>query len=165
MRLLSLNVALFEANNAPLSKFLSKQKFDILCLQEVTERIDSFVNPDYISKNIIDKATRSLKYSFFSPILTIKEVHLKNFHKIGNFDIDFRGFLKAGTYLKTRCKIIKKSNVFVKKNFETKITNWNKWLLNLTRVVQVVDLNLLNSKKLRVLNYHGIWSKEKKWKC
>jgi endonuclease/exonuclease/phosphatase family metal-dependent hydrolase len=152
MRLLSLNVALFEANNDLLLEFMSRQNFDILCLQEVSEKIDSSANSVYISKNYIDKATKNL---------IIKDCDLINFHQKASFDFDFGGFIKAGNYLKTAFKIIKKSNVFVKRYSETKITDWLNWPKNQSRGVQVVDLRLSNFKKLRILNYHGIWSKEK----
>lgn len=61
MRLLSLNVALFETNNKLVSGFLSKQNTDILCLQEVSEKVGLEVNPDYISKDVINQATKKLK--------------------------------------------------------------------------------------------------------
>lgn len=42
-----------------------------------------------------------------------------------------------------------------------KVTDWSTWPKKQSKAVQVADLQLPNSKKLRVLNYHGIWSKEK----
>lgn len=161
MRLLSLNVALFETNNDLLLKFLSKQNLDILCLQEVAEKIDASVNPDFASKNTIDKATKKLKHSFFGLTWMVKDFHLKNFHQKENFDFDFGGFLHAGNYLKTHFRITKKSNVFVKGNSQIKVTDWSSWPKSQIKAVQVVDLELSNSKKLRVLNYHGIWTREK----
>jgi endonuclease/exonuclease/phosphatase family metal-dependent hydrolase len=161
MRLLSLNVALFEANNKQLSTFISKGNFDILCLQEVTEKIDLTANPEYVSKNVIDKTTKELEYSAFDPILRLRECHLLNFHKKKNFDFDFGGFLNIGNYVKSKYKIIKKSNVFVKKYSEITITDWKNWPNNQSRAVQILDLLLPNSKKIRILNHHGIWTKEK----
>lgn len=161
MRLLSLNIALFETNNKLVSEFLSKQNTDIICLQEVAERIDSSVDPAYISKDSIDRATKDLKYSFFTPTWIIKDFYQKNFHQKENFEFDFGGFIKSGNYLKSRFKIIKKSSVFVQQNTQIKVTDWSKWPKEQSQAVQVVDLELLSSKKLRVLNYHGIWTKEK----
>jgi len=161
MRLLSLNVALFETNNDLLLKFLSKQKFYILCLQEVSEKVDSSVNPDFISKNYIDEATADLKYSFLDPTLLAHDFHLKNFHQKASFDYDFGGFLKAGNYLKSKFRIIKNSSVFVKGGPEIKTLDWSGWPETQIKAVQVVDLQLPKSKKLRVINYHGIWTKEK----
>lgn len=160
MKLLSLNVALFETNNDALSDFLSKQNLDILCLQEVSAKIDVSANPDFVSKKSIDKVTKNLKYSLFGITWIIKEFHLKNFHKKENFDYHFGGFLKAGNYLKTRFKVIKKANVFVQKG-SLMPTDWSSWPKEQSKAVQVVDLELPNSKKLRVLNYHGIWTREK----
>lgn len=162
MKLLSLNVALFETNNDLLLKFLSKQELDILCLQEVAEKIDESVNPDFVSKDHIDKATLNLTHSFFGPTLMAHDFHLKNFHQKENFDYDFGGFLTAGNYLKSKFKIIQKSNVFVKGSLsQIEITDWSSWPEGQIKAVQVVDLELLNSKKLRVINYHGIWTREK----
>jgi endonuclease/exonuclease/phosphatase family metal-dependent hydrolase len=162
MKLLSLNVALFETNNDLLLKFLSEQKFDILCLQEVSEKIDSSADPDFISKNYIDKATLNLKYSFFGQTLLAHDFHLKNFHQKENFDYDFGGYLQSGNYLKSKFKIINKSSVFVKGNrSQIEITDWSGWPKDQNKAVQVVDLQLPNLKKLRILNYHGIWTKEK----
>lgn len=41
------------------------------------------------------------------------------------------------------------------------MTDWTLWPKNEVKSVQVVDLKLPNSKKLRVLNYYGIWTKGK----
>jgi|WetSurMetagenome_2_1015567.scaffolds.fasta_scaffold152570_2 endonuclease/exonuclease/phosphatase family metal-dependent hydrolase len=161
MQLLCLNVALFEANNKLLLKFFSKQKFDILCLQEVAGRIDPSTNPKYISKNHIDNTTKNLKHSFFSPTLVLRDCHLKHFHQKENFDYDFGGFLEVGNYLKTKFKMLNKSSVFVKRSSSGTAPDWLHFPKTQTKDVQVVDLELSNSKKLRILNYHGIWTKEK----
>lgn len=160
MRLLSLNVALFETNNDLLLKFLTKQDLDVLCLQEVAEKIDQSSNPDFISKGPIDKATKNLKYSFFGQTWIMKDFHLKNFHGMKNFDYHFGGFLKTGNYLKTKFKIIKKANVFVLKGSKVP-TDWTKWPDNQRKAFQVVDLELPNHKKIRIINYHGLWTREK----
>lgn len=160
MRLICLNVALFETNNEKLYEFLLEQKPDIICLQEVADRVASEVNPLYISKRFIDKATPSLSYSFFSPNWEIRDFHRKNFHKKESFDFEFGGFLKAGNYIKSKFKILKKTNVFIK--YKTiKFTDWSTWPQKQPKAVQVVDLGLPHPKKLRILNYHGIWTKEK----
>jgi endonuclease/exonuclease/phosphatase family metal-dependent hydrolase len=161
MKLLSLNVAAFETNNSLISSFLFKQKLDILCLQEVADKVDPFVNPDFISKNHIDRATKDLKYSVFGKTWVIKDFHLKNFHQKESFDFDFGGFLKVGNYIRTRFKIIKKANVYVLRNSPIETTDWSTWPKNQVKAVQVVDLQLPNSKKLRILNHHGIWIREK----
>lgn len=160
MQLVSLNVALFETNNEKLYEFLLEQKPDIVCLQEVADKVDPHVNPAYISKDYIDRATSGLKYAFFGPTWMIKNFHQKNFHKKENFDFEFGGFLKSGNYIKTRFKMLKKSNVFIS-NKTIKVIDWSTWPKNQSKAVQVVDLKLPDLKKLRVLNYHGIWTKEK----
>lgn len=159
MRLLSLNVALFETNNEKLYEFLLKQKPDIICLQEVADKVDPEVNPVYISKGFIDKATANLPYSLFGPNWMIRDFHRKNFHKKEDFNFEFGGFLKSGNYIKAKFRMLKKANVFIK--YKTiKFTDWSTWPQKQPKAVQVVDLQL-PSKKLRILNYHGIWTKEK----
>lgn len=160
MRLVSLNVALFETNNEKLYKFLLDQKPDIICLQEVADKVDQKVNPLYISKGYIDKATSDLPYSFFGPNWMIKDFHRKNFHQKESFDFEFGGFLKSGNYIKSRFKMINKINVFIK--YKTiKFTDWSTWPQKQPKAVQIVDLELPHSRNLRILNYHGIWTKEK----
>lgn len=56
--------------------------------------------------------------------------------------------------------MLKTTNVFIKYK-HLKFTNWSTWPQRQPKAVQVVDLKLPNSQKLRVLNYHGIWTKEK----
>jgi len=161
MKLLSLNVAVFEPNNDSLFKFLTEENFDILGLQEVSETSDANVNPDFISKNHIDEATKNLEYSFFGPTWMVKDFHMKNFHQKASFDYDFGGYLTAGNYLKSRFEIIKKANIFVQENSQIKVTDWSKWTTNQSKAVLLTDLQLPHLKKLRILNYHGIWTKEK----
>ncbi len=160
MRLITLNVALFETNNNKLSNFLSKQNADIVCLQEVTKRNDSSVESSFISKDIIDKATKTLKHSSFKPYWIIKDFRMENFHQKEVFHVDFKGFLELGYYIKSKYKILKALNVFVQGKL-TKITVWTNFFGKDPRSVQVIDLELPNAKKLRVLNYHGIWTKRK----
>lgn len=160
MRLVSLNVAIFEPNNEKLYDFLIKQRSDIVCLQEVTSIPDQDVNPVYISKDYIDRATLNLRYSFFSPNYRIRGFRQKNFHLKENFDFEFGGFLDTGNYIKSKFKILKKSKIFVLGEY-SKVTDWSTWPKNQAKAVQIVDLERPDLKKLRVLNYHGIWTKEK----
>lgn len=161
MLLLSLNVALFETNNEKLYEFLQNFKPDIACLQEAAEQVDPQVNPVYISRNFIDQATQKLKYSFFSPTLMLKDFHKKDFHQRESFDFDFGGFIKSGNYIKSKFKFASKANVFVGENTNIKVLDWSTWPKGQSKAVQVVDVQLPGGKKLRVLNYHGIWTKEK----
>ncbi len=160
MKLISLNVALFETNNESLYQFLLDQKPDIVCLQEVALSSDPKVIKDYLSKDFIDKATKKLKHSFFSSTWLSKDFHLKNFHQKEDYFIDFGGWIESGIYIKSKFKILKAVNIFLKNKLE-KLVDWTLWPENEAKSVQVVDLQLPGNKKLRVLNYHGIWTKEK----
>jgi endonuclease/exonuclease/phosphatase family metal-dependent hydrolase len=161
MKLLSLNVAIFEANNRLVEKLLLKQDADILCLQEVTRAIDKSTNPDYVSKKPIDSVTKDLKFELYNPITIMKDFLGKNFHKKDTYVFDFEGFVEMGNYIKSRFEIVKKEHIYLKKTKSIKITDWNNWPKDFATGVQIVDLQFPNSKKLRVLNYHGIWTKEK----
>ena len=61
MKLISLNVALFEENNSKLTHFLQEQNADIVCLQEVAKEIEQTVLEKYVTKGPVDNATASLK--------------------------------------------------------------------------------------------------------
>lgn len=159
MRILSLNVALFETNNKQLYEFLLRQNADIVCLQEVAASSDPLINKDYLSKDYIDKATKRLQYSVFDPTWLSRDFHQKNFHQKEDYFIDFGGWIESGIYIKTRFKITKSANIFLKHKLE-KITDWTIWPENEAKSVQVADLKTSRGK-LRIVNYHGIWTKEK----
>jgi endonuclease/exonuclease/phosphatase family metal-dependent hydrolase len=159
MKLISLNVAAFEKNNAKLSSFLNEQNADILVLQEVIKRIDDSTNSDSISKESIDVVTPFLTESFFAPIWILSKFEYNNFHQTDHFLYDFGGKVEFGNYIKTKYKICKGQNIFVQNHF-TYVTDWSRWPEEDYRAVQVVDLDI-SGRKLRLLNYHGIWSKDK----
>lgn len=159
MKLISLNVALFEKNNDKLNDFLSKEDADILCLQEVTKKVDSDVNKDFITKDTIDQTTPNLNESFYGPIWVLSKFEMGNFHGKDYFSFDLGGKAEFGNYIKTKYKILKAQNIFVQNHF-TYITDWSNWPNEDYRGVNVVDLEI-DGKKLRVLTYHGIWSKDK----
>lgn len=159
MRLLCLNVALFEKNNPLLTDFLQKNPFDILALQEVTKRVDSAALADFVSKDAIDTATPDLIHQFYAPKTVLKEFHTRNFHKKASFDAYFGGFMEFGLYLRSRYEITYAKNVFVKNHFSL-VTDFTLWPSDECRGVQVSDLKI-KDRSLRIINYHGIWSKNK----
>ncbi|MBI4973110.1 endonuclease/exonuclease/phosphatase family protein [Candidatus Roizmanbacteria bacterium] len=160
MKLVSLNVAVFEKNNPQLSGFFLKNKFDFVCLQEVTKRVDNEVSEDYLSKNPIDDSTKELKYSFFGPLWIKKGFSMKNFHGKEKFEFSYGGNIEFGNYVKSKYKIYKGQNIFVQNHF-TYVTDWSYWPEEDHRAVQVVDILISANKKLRLLNYHGIWTQHK----
>lgn len=161
MRIISLNVALFEENNTKLKQLLEEQKPDIICLQEVTKRVDKTAFAKFVSKDSIDEVTQNLKYSFFAPCSVMKNFEYKNFHTKKEFSHDLGGFVEFGNYVKSSFKIIKGQNIFVQNHFSL-TTDWSKWPEDNSKAAQVIDLKLQNEQKLRVINYHGIWSRYKK---
>lgn len=162
MRLISLNIGLFEKNNSRLKHFFETQKPDIICLQEVTRRVDKTALEKYISKDTIDISTSDLNFSFFSPNWTMDGFEVKNFHGKNLFKFDLGGFVEFGNYVKSRFKIRMGQSIFTQGCFSLLTEEyWNLWPKNDCKSVQIVDTALDNGKKLRILNYHGIWSKNK----
>jgi len=159
MKLITLNVALFEANNSKLIKFLKAQKADIICLQEVVKEIDTTVLHEYITKKPIDLATSELSYTFFGPNSIMDRFDMEGFHGHDAFHFDLEGLAEMGNYTKSKFKITKGQNIFVQNHF-TYTTDRSKWPDEDYRAVLLTDLEI-GKKKLRVLNYHGIWTRNK----
>ncbi len=159
MKLLSLNVALFEKNNEKLKEFLGLNNFDIICLQEITKRVDKKADSDFVTKNIVDSSLIKLTNSFYSPTWVLSKFEKADFHGEKFFSFDMGGNVEFGQYIKSVFPISKGQNIFVQNSFSY-VTDWSKWPDEDYRAVQVTDLQLKNTK-LRVLNYHGIWSKDK----
>lgn len=160
MKLLSLNVALFEENNDKLAPFIQAQDADILTLQEVTKRVDSSAKSELISKEGIDSSSPDLTYSFFAPVWVLSKFEKNYFHGKDVFSFDLGGNVEFGNYTKSKFHITKGQNIFVQ-NYFSYVTDWSKWPEDDYRGFQVTDL-LIDGKDLRVINYHGIWSKDKK---
>lgn len=160
MKLISLNVAVFEKNNPQLRKFFSKYKSDFVCLQEVTKRVGDDAIEDYLSKDPIDESTKNLKYSFFAPLWIKKGFSKDNFHGKEKFEFSYGGNIEFGNYVKSKYDIVKGQNIFVQNHF-TYVTDWSNWPEEDHRAVQVVDVLIAKDKKLRLLNYHGIWTQHK----
>lgn len=163
IKLLSLNVSIFDENNEKLIRFLRNISSDIVCLQEATRKVDESALDSFITKTAVDKATPKLTYSFYAPNWSLRDFKQKNFHGKRLFQHDFGGFIEYGNYIKTRFKIIEGSSRFIQGHFSL-MTDWE-WVENHPgeepRMVQIADLIISESQKLRVINYHGIWSKDK----
>lgn len=162
MRLVSFNIALFEANNDKLQAFLKDLNADILCFQEVARKVGEQGLEKYNSKPAIDEATPELPYGFFAPLWVLD-------HFAGKPEVNAQlgGWFEFGTYIKSRYPIIKGQQIFVQ-NHLTYITDWSKWPEEEYRAVQVVDIDARGRRdvdiapsSLRVINYHGIWTKGK----
>ena len=163
IKLLTLNVSIFDENNEKLTQFLKETNPDIICLQEVTRKVDASALDSFISKGAIDKAVPRLSYSFYAPNWSLRDFKQNNFHGEKVFQQDFGGFIEYGNYIKSRFKIIQGKSVFIQHHFSY-LTDWE-WMENHPgeepRMVQIADLELNSRQKLRLINYHGIWSKDK----
>lgn len=163
VRLLSLNVSIFDENNVRLASFLKKISPDIICLQEATRKVDDSALDSFITKTAVDQATPLLPYSFFAPNWTLRDFRQSNFHGKKLFQHDFGGFIEYGNYIKTRFKILEGRSIFVQDHFSY-MTDWE-WVEKHPgeepRMVQIADLQISSTQKLRLINYHGIWSKDK----
>lgn len=161
VKLISLNVGLFEKNNDRLEKFFKKEKADIVCLQEATRTTHDTRNLDYISVNPIYSATKDLKYSFYSPMWIIDHFRQSNFHGRKEFVVEFDGFLEFGYLTKSRYQILRGKNVFIENDLVYGM-DWSTWPEVDSRSVQVIDLFIEDQKMVRILNLHGRWSRGKK---
>lgn len=163
IKLLSLNTSLFDQNNDKLVRFFKETVSDIVCLQEVTRKVDDFAADSFISKNAVDKVLLNLSHSFYAPNWVLKDFKQNDFHGKEVFECHFGGQIECGTYIKSNFKISGGQSVFVQKHFSY-IIDWEaeaKHPGEEPRMVQVVDLFINNLQKLRILNYHGIWSRNK----
>jgi len=163
IKLLSLNVSLFDQNNDKLTEFLKNNSFDIVCFQEVTRKVDNFALDSFITKDAIDKVVQQLNNSFYVPNMALKDFKQNNFHGENVFKRDFKGVIEYGNYFKSRFEIIEGKSIFLQENF-TYFTDWVQMETHPgeePRTVQVIDIKINNLQKLRILNYHGIWSKNK----
>ena len=163
IKLLILNVSIFDENNEKLIRFLKEINPNIICLQEVTRKVDASALDSFITKTAVDQATPRLPYSFYAPNWALRDFKQKNFHGKKVFHQDFGGFIEYGNYIKSRFKIIQGKSVFIQHHFSY-LTDWE-WMENHPgeepRMVQIADLELNSRQKLRLINYHGIWSKDK----
>ncbi|MFH0772941.1 MAG: endonuclease/exonuclease/phosphatase family protein [bacterium] len=159
MKLISLNVALFEANNHLLTKFLHEHKADFVCLQEITRSLEDGVDKAYVSKDVVDTTTKNLPYFFFGPNSIMGDFEQKNFHGKEIYRFEFGGLMEFGNYTKSHYKIVKAQNVFVQNSF-TYSTDFSKWPDEDYRAVLITD-HIVQGKKIRILNYHGVWTRHK----
>jgi len=163
IKLLSLNTSLFDTNNEKLSQFLKETAFDIVCLQEVTRKVDKCAFDAFISKDAVDKATPKLKNSFYAPNWSLSYFKQHNFHGKEIFECDFGGQIECGNYIKSKFEITEGKSIFLQKSFSY-IVDWEaeeKHPGEEPRMVQIVDLKITDTQKVRIINYHGIWSKNK----
>ncbi len=163
IKLLTLNVSVFDENNEKLTQFFKDMSPDIICLQEVTRKVDEWAFDSFITKGAIDKATPRLLYSFFAPNVIFKEFKQNNFHGKKIFYHDFGGFIEFGNYIKSKFQIIEGTSVFVQHHFS--YLDDSTWMENHQgkepRMVQVADIKINPKQKLRLINYHGIWTRNK----
>ncbi len=158
MKLVSLNVAVFQANNKLLSKFFQSQNADIVCLQEVSRGLEASVDKRYITIDSIDAVTSNIKYFFYGPNSVFSDFKVSNYHGTP-FSFNFGGLVEFGNYTKSRYKILKGQNVFIENHF-TYNHDRSGWPEEDYRAVLVTD-HIIKGKKLKILNYHGIWSRDK----
>ena len=159
MKLICLNVALFEANNNLVSSFLKKQHADFICLQEITRGLENSVDKKYISKDAVDKTTPNLNHFFFGPNSIMGNFEQINFHGKEVYKFEFGGLMEFGNYTKSKYKIVKAQTIFVQNSF-TFTTDQSNWPDEDYRSVLITD-HSIEGKALRILNYHGVWTRNK----
>lgn len=158
MKLISLNAAIFQANNERLFKFFHDQNADFVCLQEISRGLEDSVDKRYITIDPINNATQKLKYFFYGPNSIFSEFKVSNYHGTP-FSFNFGGLLEFGNYTKSRFEILKAQNIFIENHF-TYNYDHSGWPEEDYRAVLVSD-HEVEGKKLRILNYHGILTRDK----
>ena len=92
MKLVSLNIAIKQANSDRVSDFLEQQGADIVALQEVVRHLDAGVSPTYRSKQDIERALApAYPYTFFGPVWVGN-----GFKTPTKVDYDFGGHIEQG---------------------------------------------------------------------
>lgn len=160
MRLLSFNVGLYEKNNRQLPGFFRTYNADFLCLQEVTNAVGDKAKQEFISKPAIDSGSENLSYGFYAPNWQTNSHKTSRYHDDPKYQLDWGGVIEFGNYVKSRFPILFATNIYVENHFSF-VTNWTNWPEQDYRAVQVVDL-AIDGHPLRILNYHGIWTRDKK---
>ena len=154
MKLLDLNIGIKIDNNKEVVELISKEKYDIITLQEVMRKVEKTVLEKYDSSNKI-KENGNYKYSFFGP-LWIANHHEKN--KV--ITKKFGGLAEQGNEILSIYPIIQSYNIFYYKNYSnfTDVTNFKKE----DHPRALLDIILyINGKKLQIINVHGIWTETK----
>ncbi len=113
VKMLSLNVSMFDRNNDALKSFLANESPQLICLQEVTRRIDASAEDARVSKDAVDDVTDGLTYSFYSPNWVLKSFRMADFHGKEEFREDFGGFVECGNYTKSAFPINRGSTLFL----------------------------------------------------
>ena len=86
---------------------------------------------------------------------------MKDFHGEKNFNFDPKGLLELGNYTKSKYKILKAQSIFLEGDFIYDPGQAG-WPDEQYRAILMVDLAIRNAKNLRIINYHGIWTRDKK---
>ncbi len=155
MRLIDLNLSIKTDNNDKVISFLKQNPSDIITLQEVMRGIDETVYDKYNNSAKLKEELPEYKYSFFGG-LWVAPYHLKN----QEVSKDFGGLAEQGNEVITKFPILEAENIFYHKNYQQfiDITDFRK--TDHARAFEKVILKI-GTKKLQIINIHGIWNKEK----
>lgn len=159
MRLLSLNVGLFESNNQKLIPFLQDLDPDFACFQEVTRAWDEKAKPEFVSLPAIQKSLPENVYQFFGPNWFFKYFSKNDFHGKENFNFDLGGMVEFGNLVLSKHKMMSAQNAFLQNNYSL-VVDWSNWPKEDYKAVISTEI-ILGSSPLRIINYHGLWSQDK----
>lgn len=154
MKLLNMNVCIKLDNIKDIIELISKDEYDIITLQEVMRKIEDSAFDRYNKSNLI-KSNLDYNYSFFGPLW------IANHHEKNNvISKDFGGLVEQGNEILSKYPIIQSENIFYYKNYSdfTDVTKFRQE--DHPRAFENIILNV-NSKKLQIINVHGIWNKDK----
>lgn len=157
MKLLNLNIGIKINNTKEVAEFILNQDADFVAVQEIIRHLEPSVFEEFKSKEGIEKALNNLyPYKFFGP-LWITEA----FHKEGKIHRDFGGLIEQGNEILSKYPIIEATNEHYYKTYSYAI-DWTNWQTEDHGRAVVVSKHNVNGKTLRILNLHGIWTRDKK---
>ncbi|MBI4652838.1 endonuclease/exonuclease/phosphatase family protein [Candidatus Kuenenbacteria bacterium] len=137
-------------------EFFKTQNPDIITIQEILRHLDDSVFENYKFQEKIEKAIiKTYPYKFFGSLWVTDK-----FKKDGVVYREYGGQVEQGNEIMSKFPIVEATNEFYYKNFSYNldVTNWH--IEDHGRAVQVVELNVEN-KRLKILNVHGIWTRDK----
>jgi endonuclease/exonuclease/phosphatase family metal-dependent hydrolase len=157
MKLLNINIGIKIDNSKKIADFVKKVDADLVAIQEIIRHLEKTVKRKFRSKEDIEKRLGDLyPYKFFGPLWVARAINEGD-----KIIVDFGGEVEQGNEILTKYPIIEATNEHYYKSYSYAL-DWSNWKNeDHGRALQVVELSV-GSKRLQVLNLHGIWMKDKR---
>lgn len=157
MKLLNINIGIKINNTKEISDFIKQQDADFVAIQEIVRHLEPEVFEEFKSKEGVENIVGGIyPFRFFGP-LWITDA----FRKEGKIHRDFGGLIEQGNEILSKYPIVEAANEHFYKTYAYAI-DWTNWQTEDHGRAVVISTHDVNGKKLRILNLHGIWTKDKK---